>query len=195
MSTEDPIARFLRLQKRARDAGEAQWATAMTLATCSPEGRPSARMVLLKALDERGATFYTNYGSRKAAELDANPWAALTFYWPSIDVQVRFEGPVVRASDDEADAYFASRARQSQLGAWASEQSRPLQGRRELIGRYLRRKAEFLGREVPRPEFWGGYRLEPDRIEFWLSRLGRLHDRIEYQRDESGAWADRMLFP
>ncbi len=195
MSDEDPIARFLRLQKRAREAGEAQWATAMTLATCTPEGRPSARMVLLKTIDQGGATFYTNFGSRKAAELDANLWAALAFYWPSINVQIRLEGSITRVSDEEADTYFASRSRQSQLGAWASSQSRPLSGRRELIAGYLQKKAAYFGREIPRPPFWGGYRLHPDRIEFWLSRLGRLHDRILYTHVEKSVWTREMLFP
>lgn len=191
---EDPITRFRALLERARKAGEAQRGTAMTLATCSADGRPTARMVLLKAVDDSGFVFYTNFESRKAVQLGANPHAALTFYWPSLKVQVRVEGPVARVEDTEADAYFATRERQSQLGAWASKQSEPLPSRSELIGRYLHEKAKRLGRPIPRPPFWGGYRLAPERIEFWISRLGRLHDRIVYRRQGDG-WTHGLLYP
>lgn len=191
---EDPIARFRALLERARKAGEAQRGTAMMLATCSAEGRPTARMVLLKVVDDSGFVFYTNFESRKGVQLGANPHAALTFYWPSLNVQVRVEGPVARVEDTEADAYFATRERQSQLGAWASKQSEPLPSRRELIGRYLQEKAKRLGRPIPRPPFWGGYRLAPERIEFWISRLGRLHDRIVYRRQGDG-WTHGLLYP
>ncbi len=191
---EDPIARFRALLERARKAGEAQRGTAMMLATCSAEGRPTARMVLLKVVDDSGFVFYTNFESRKGVQLGANPHAALTFYWPSLNVQVRVEGPVARVEDTEADAYFATRERQSQLGAWASKQSEPLPSRRELIGRYLQEKAKRLGRPIPRPPFWGGYRLAPERIEFWISRLGRLHDRIVYRRQDDG-WTHGLLYP
>lgn len=194
MTLDDPIQRFQALQEQARAAGAAQHATAMTLSTCSPDGHPSGRMVLLKDVDSRGFVFYTNFGSRKAMQLDGNPNAALTFYWPTIDVQVRVEGAVTRVADAEADAYFATRVRQSQLGAWASRQSEPLTGRRTLITRYLREKARRLGRPVPRPPFWGGYCLDPARIEFWLSRLGRLHDRIVYTAEAEG-WRRGLLFP
>jgi pyridoxamine 5'-phosphate oxidase len=192
---DSPIERFQRLQSRARDAGEAQRATAMTLATASPAGAPTARMVLLKSVDDRGFTFYTNYGSRKASQLEDNPHAALVFYWASIDVQIRVEGTVTRTADHEADAYFASRPRQSQLGAWASVQSQPLANRRELIGRYLKVKAQRLGQPVPRPPHWGGYLVTPARIEFWQSRLGRLHDRLLYTRDEAASWSRQLLYP
>lgn len=191
----DPIDRFRRLQERARAQGEPERGTAMSLATCDAEGRPSARMVLLKGLDERGFVFYTNYGSRKARDLDGNPHAALVFYWPSLGAQVRVEGEVQRLSAAESDAYFASRPRQSQLGAWASRQSEILAGgRRELLGRYLTAKGRYLGRTIPRPPFWGGFRVAPQTIEFWLSRLGRLHDRIRYERSAEG-WRRRLLYP
>jgi len=195
MSAADPIERFERLFAKAQAAGEAQHATAMTLATTGADGRPSARMVLLKGVDERGFAFYTNYGSRKAAKLEENAHAALVFYWPTLDAQIRGEGPVTRTTDSEADEYFASRARQSQLGAWASLQSEPLPNRRELIGRYLQEKARRLGRAVPRPPHWGGYIVKPTRVEFWESRLGRLHDRFLYTRDDAGAWQREMLYP
>lgn len=193
--SHDPIARFRKLQERARANDEPEWGTAVTLATCDERGRPSARMVLLKGLDERGFVFFTNYGSRKARELDANPFAALVFHWHSLGAQVRVEGPVEKVSAEESDEYFDSRARQSQLGAWASHQSEPLEGgRRELVGRYLKFKARYAGRKVPRPPFWGGYRVLPERIEFWLSRLGRLHDRVLYEREGDG-WSRRLLYP
>lgn len=195
MSASDPIERFRRLFARAQAAGEPQHATVMTLATSGADGRPSARMVLLKGVDERGFEFYTNYRSRKATQLQENAHAALAFYWPTLDVQIRVEGTVTRAPESEADDYFASRARQSQLGAWASLQSQPLQNRRELIGRYLQEKAKRLGRPVPRPPHWGGYIVRPERIEFWESRLGRLHDRFLYTRGDDGAWRRGMLFP
>lgn len=195
MSASDPIERFQRLFAKAQAAGEPQHATAMALATSGADGRPSARMVLLKGVDDRGFAFYTNYESRKAGQLEENPNAALVFYWALIDVQIRVEGPVTRVPESEADEYFASRARQSQLGAWASLQSQHLKNRRELIGRYLQEKARRLGRTVPRPPHWGGYIVYPERIEFWESRLGRLHDRFLYTRDDDGAWQREMLFP
>ena len=181
----DPIRRFRRLLERAAAAGEPERGTAMTLATASAAGAPSARMVLLKGVDERGFVFYTNFASRKAVELDANPLAALVFYWPKIKRQVRVEGRVARVTDAEADAYFATRPRQSE----------PLGGRRELVRRYLAAKARFLGRAVPRPPFWGGYRLAPERIEVWRARLGRLHDRILYLRRPDGGWTRSLLYP
>jgi len=195
MAATDPIERFQRLFAKAQAAGEPQHATAMTLATTGADGKPSARMVLLKGVDDRGFAFYTNYHSRKAAQLEENAHAALVFYWPTLDVQIRVEGPVTRATESEADEYFASRARQSQLGAWASLQSEPLRNRRELIGRYLQEKARRLGRAVPRPPHWGGYIVKPTRVEFWESRLGRLHDRFLYTHDEAGAWQREMLYP
>ncbi|NKB88337.1 MAG: pyridoxamine 5'-phosphate oxidase [Acidobacteria bacterium] len=192
---EQPIKRFHRLQQLARSAGEAQHATAMTLATCDADGNPTARMVLLKSANDDGFVFYTNYESRKAAHLDQSGHAALVFYWATINVQIRVEGTVSRGAAADADAYFASRPRQSQLGAWASVQSQPLANRRELIGRYLREKAQRLGQPVPRPPHWGGYVVTPERIEFWQSRLGRLHDRHAYTRAANGEWSVEMLYP
>ena len=195
MSADDPIARFLELQRLAERNGEPQRATAMTLATATPDGLPSARMVLLKGADQRGFVFYTNYGSRKAAELDANSGAALVFYWPTLAKQIRIEGTISRVSATEADEYFGTRPRHSQLGAWASRQSDILPGRRELIVAYLTEKMRWLGQRIPRPTFWGGYRLNPSRIEFWESRLGRLHDRTVFERTEDGSWRREMLYP
>lgn len=166
----------------------------MTLATADGDGRPSARMVLLKGAGEDGFVFYTNYGSRKARELDANPRAALCIYWQSLDQQVRVEGPVERLPAELSDAYFASRPRGSRLGAWTSRQSEELDSRATLLGRYLRVKARFAGRAVPRPEFWGGYRLLPERIEFWTNRRFRLHDRQLFERRDDG-WTMRRLYP
>ncbi len=191
----DPIAEFARLFADAKaGAGENDDATAVALATADSEGRPSVRMVLLKGVDERGFVFYTNYGSRKAAELDANPWAALCFYWSWTGKQFRVEGPVARVPAAESDAYFATRPRASRIGAWASRQSEPLESRARLLARVAKTEARFAGREVPRPDFWGGYRLEPERIEIWHSQLYRLHDRFLYEREGDG-WTRRRLFP
>lgn len=168
--------------------------TAMTLATVGANGRPSARMVLLKDVDARGFTFYTNLESRKAGELNANTVAALCFYWKTLDRQVRVEGTVARVSDDEADAYFASRARMSQIGAWASQQSRPLETRFALERRVAEFTAKFHIGSVPRPAFWSGYRVAPDAIEFWKEMPFRLHDRTVYRRDGDG-WRVEKLYP
>ena len=168
---------------------------AMTVATTTPDGRPSARIVLLKGFDERGFVFYTNYEGRKSGELETNPYAALVFYWGELERQVRIEGRVSRVSEEESDAYFAGRPRGSQLGAWASEQSRQLQDRSALEERLRELEAEYEGREVPRPPFWGGYRVEPEVIEFWQGRENRLHDRLVYRRSDDDGWSRERLQP
>jgi pyridoxamine 5'-phosphate oxidase len=169
--------------------------TAMTLATVDAEGRPAARVVLLKSCDERGFVFYTNYASRKARELDANPRAALVFYWPALDRQVRIEGEVAKTSPAESAAYFATRPLASQLGAWASRQSEPVAGREDLERALAAVAERFAGGAVPLPEFWGGYRVRPARVEFWQGRPSRLHDRIVYRRREDGGWTLERLQP
>jgi pyridoxamine 5'-phosphate oxidase len=167
---------------------------AMTLATATPDGKPSARMVLLKQVDHDGFVFFTNYRSAKAEQLDANPYAALVFYWSQLDRQVRVEGSVVRTSEQESRDYFKTRPRESQIGAWASAQSQAISGRDVLERRAQELEDLYAGREVDCPEYWGGYRLRPERIEFWKSRIGRLHDRILYQRDPFG-WSISRLAP
>lgn len=167
---------------------------AMTLATATPEGRPSARMVLLKGHDARGFVWYTNMESRKAGELLANPHAALLFHWKSLRRQIRAEGPVERVADDEADAYFATRSRDSQLGAWASDQSRPLDSRETFETRFAEMQARFEGGDVPRPPHWSGFRLVPERIELWEDRTHRLHHRRLFTRSGDG-WDEGLLYP
>src|SRR5262245_587717 len=190
----DPLRQFRAWYDEARASG-LPMPEAVALATATPEGRPAARMVLLRGLDERGFVFFTNYDSRKAAELAANPWAALAFYWAPLDRQVRVEGRVEVVSAAESDAYFRTRARGSQLGAWASPQSR-VTDRRDAVERRLREAAaRFAGGEVPRPPNWGGYRVLPALIEFWQSGPDRLHDRLCYVRQEDGTWRLQRLAP
>jgi pyridoxamine 5'-phosphate oxidase len=167
---------------------------AMTLATATPDGKPSARMVLLKQVDHDGFVFYTNYNSAKAEQLDSNPYAALVFYWSRLDRQVRVEGSVVKTSAQESRDYFRTRPRESQIGAWASAQSEAILSREVLEQRAQELEALYRDREVDLPEHWGGYRLKPERIEFWKSRIGRLHDRIVYQRAATG-WSITRLGP
>ena len=167
---------------------------AMTLATATPDGKPSARMVLLKQVDHNGFVFYTNYRSAKAAQLDSNPFAALVFYWAQLDRQVRVEGSVTRTSPEESRDYFRTRPRESQIGAWVSEQSEVISGREVLEQRATELETMYCDREIDCPEHWGGYRLNPERIEFWKSRVGRLHDRILYQRTADG-WSISRLAP
>ncbi len=169
-------------------------AHAMTLATTTSDGRPSARAVLLKGLDERGYVFYTNLESRKSKELLANPHAALCFLWKSLNRQVRVEGFVELATDGEADAYFASRPRDSQIGAWASDQSQPLASRAELERRVDEFSRRFEEEPVPRPPYWAGFRVVPQRVEFWQEQPSRLHDRILFIREGDG-WRRERLFP
>ncbi|HLT46023.1 MAG TPA: pyridoxamine 5'-phosphate oxidase [Rubricoccaceae bacterium] len=190
----DPLVQFEAWLVEAVAAG-AREPNAMTLATASPDGRPSARVVLLKGVDARGLTFFTNLESRKAGELEANPRAALVFWWPEVERQVRVEGRVERVADAEADAYFASRPPGSRLGAWASPQSRPLPDRAALDARLAEVEARFAGADPPRPPFWGGFRVVPDRFEFWQGRPSRLHDRLEYAPDGAGGWAITRLAP
>lgn len=167
---------------------------AMTLATADLTGRPTARIVLLRGADDDGFVFYTNYTSVKAVQLAANPQAALCFYWYWIDEQVRAEGKVVQATREESDAYFQSRPRGSQIGAWASAQSASLASRDELLARYRDAERQFGDGPITRPEFWGGFRLIPDRLEFWKAGEFRLHDRHVYVRTASG-WAEGRLYP
>ncbi|KAA3628994.1 MAG: pyridoxamine 5'-phosphate oxidase [Proteobacteria bacterium] len=168
--------------------------TAVTLATASPEGRPMARTVLLRGLDERGITFFTNLGSRKGRQLLDNPHAALAFYWPPLAEQVLVEGTVELVSDAEADAYWATRPRESQIGGWASRQSERLPSRFTLLRRVVSRAARFGVAPIPRPPFWSGFRIQPHRIEFWSSRPARLHDRRCYQIVD-GEWETFLLYP
>ena len=189
----DPFALFAAWFAEA-GASEPNDPNAMTLATANQEGRPSARIVLLKDWDERGFVFYTNTESRKGDELRANGRAALLLFWKSLHRQVRIEGLVERVTDAEADAYYASRARISRLGAWASIQSRPLAARAELEGRLKQYEAEFPGEAIPRPAYWSGYRVVPEHIEFWQDMPFRLHDRTVFDRAGDG-WVAGKLYP
>ena len=193
---DDPVDLFNDWLAEA-EAGEPKDASAVCLATTTADGRPSARMVLLKRADRAGFVFYTNLDSQKGHELAENPRAALCFHWKSLRRQVRVEGDVLAVDDAEADAYFASRDRQSQIGAWASHQSAPMTTRFELERRAAAKAAEFGFGEVPRPAFWSGFRIVPDRLEFWAHGAFRLHDRMAYER-ESGddtPWQSQRLFP
>lgn len=168
---------------------------AMSLATVGADGMPSVRMVLLKAFDERGFVFYTNLASQKGQELAAHPKAALCFHWKTLKRQVRVEGLVSLVSDEEANAYFASRARDSRIGAWASKQSQAMQGRFELEQRVARYALKFNIGSIPRPSFWSGFRIEPVRIEFWRDKPFRLHERQLFTRNADGGWDSAVLFP
>ena len=190
----DPFVQFQIWFDQAVAAGLPQ-PNAMTLATATPGGQPSARMVLLKGLDQQGFVFFTNYESRKAGELEANPRAALVFFWVEFHRQVRVEGHVARVTARESDEYFASRPPGSQIGAIASPQSQVIAGRAPLEARVSELEALYAGREVPRPPFWGGYRLTPATIEFWQGRPNRLHDRLRYRRDDASAWLIERLAP
>lgn len=190
----EAIKRFHRIWHEAR-AGEPWEADAMVLATAAPDGKVSARTVLLKVADEAGFVFYSNYDSRKGRELAANPRASLCFLWRSIRRQVLVEGEVARLDPHESDAYFARRTRLAQLGAWASRQSAPMASRDELEDRLAALDRKYAGTRVPRPPHWGGYRLSPELIEFWAPGEGRLNERERYVREESGAWRFGLVFP
>jgi pyridoxamine 5'-phosphate oxidase len=191
----DPDALFETWFAEARTA-EPNDAEAMALATADGTGRPSLRMVLLKGHDEEGFVFYTHEGSQKGDELAANPRAALLFHWKSLRRQVRIEGPVGAVAADQSDAYFATRSRDSRIGAWASDQSRPLESRALFEARYQRLVEDYAGKDVPRPPHWRGYRIVPERIEFWSDRPHRLHERRLFTRTEKGgAWTEGLLYP
>ncbi len=190
---DDPLRQFASWFADAAEATPVPEAVA--LATATPDGAPSVRMVLLKGFDERGLAFFSHSTSRKGRELAANPQAALLFHWAPLGRQVRVEGAVERVPEDESDAYFATRPRGAQVGAHASRQSEPLSGREELELRVAALRAEYDGREVPRPATWGGFRLEPRAWEFWQHRDDRLHDRFRYERSAAGRWRIERLWP
>ena len=192
-ATPDPIAEFKAWLAEA-EASEPVNPTAAALATSTPDGKPSVRMVLLKAVDDRGFVFYTNLESRKGQELAANPQAELCFYWKSLARQVRVEGPVEVVGEAEADAYFETRGRAVQIGAWASRQSRPMEGAFDLEKKVAETTARFHVGPIPRPDFWSGYRIVPRRLEFWSERKFRLHERRVYHRGEDG-WTMERLYP
>jgi pyridoxamine 5'-phosphate oxidase len=191
-SQTDPIERYLAAVERARQQGVDTVPAA--LATADKAAHPSVRIVLVRGVDQRGFVFFTNYESRKARELAANPHAALCQHWPSLEEQIRIEGTVERVTPEESDAYFAGRPRESQIGAWASQQSQPLESRNILETRIRDVDARFAGGLVSRPPFWGGFRIVPRAIEFWYGRAGRLHERLLYTK-QGHAWTSGWLFP
>jgi len=192
-STDDPIAFFKQWLTEAENSGIIL-PESMSLSTCTTQGRPSSRVVLLKEVNHKGFVFFTNYGSHKATELEANPYAALLFHWNMLQRQVRIEGRIERISQAESDAYFQTRGRGSRIGAWASHQSKELPDRETLVERVKYFENKFSGKDVPLPEFWGGYRVIPERIEFWQGKADRLHDRFVYKLAE-GSWKVSRLNP
>lgn len=191
----DPIDQFIRWLDEALKRTSLPNPNAMTLATVDRQGHPTARIVLLKHIDQRGAVFFTNYRSAKAADLDAHPHAALLFHWDVLNRQVRLSGAVEQVSGEESDSYFATRTIGSQIGAWASDQSHPVASRAELDRSYQKAAARFGGGPVPRPAHWGGYRVKLNRIEFWQGQENRLHDRIVYRLQDDHAWTAQRLYP
>ena len=192
----DPISRFVELLEQAKRTEAIVEPTAMTLSTAGADGKPTGRVVLLKGIDAEGLVFYTNTRSRKGQEIAARPWVSVNFWWPQLESQIRFEGPASRVTDAEADAYFATRPRVSQIGAWASDQSAPLRSREELEKRFADLERKYQGKTVPRPAHWSGYRLAPLAVEFWRNRPGRLHERELYTRSSPGApWTKTLLNP
>lgn len=192
MSSANPITEFLSAMERA--ASRQVDTAPVALATSDRNGRPSVRMVLLRGVDERGFVFHTNYNSRKARELFENPQASLCLHWDALEEQIRIDGRVEKLPDAESDAYFASRPRGSQLGAWCSNQSAVLASRETLEQEYRETEVRFEGKPIPRPPFWGGFRIVPDQIEFWFGRPDRLHDRLLYVRTADG-WSIQRLYP
>lgn len=190
---DDPIELFTKWLGEA-EKREPNDPTAMTLATVGADGMPDARMVLLKSVDESGFVFYTNLGSTKASNLEKNPVAALVFHWKSLRKQVRIRGMVERVSDAEADEYFSSRPRDSRIGAWASKQSQPLEGMFELEARVAKFAVKFAVGDIPRPEFWSGFRVIPQKIEFWADRPFRLHERVVFEKN-NGEWSTKRIYP
>ena len=191
---QDPINRFREVFKLAQEKVTVD-PTAMTLATCTKDGYPSARIVLLKDVSHQGFVFFTNYHSRKSREMEQNPRAALCFYWPEINQQIRVEGTISKLANRDSDAYFQSRPRLSQVGAWASDQSQPLRSRQELLARVADIEKKYEDQPVPRPSFWGGYLLRPSAIEFWINGEFRLHDRFVYSLEQDGTWFVQRLNP
>jgi len=191
----EPLTPLQRWLDEARQQTDLPNPNAMTLATVDADGRPRARIVLLKGFDDQGVVFFTNYTSAKARELHRHPVASLLVHWDPLNRQVRIDGRVSKVSDAESDEYFAMRPRRSQIGAWASDQSSPLASRAELDNRFAEFEARFEGRDVPRPPHWGGYRVSLDAVEFWQGRESRLHDRVLYTPNGVGGWRTQRLYP